>query len=234
MDIKEIRRANMLKLVEHFGSLKRLAEATDTPAGYLSNIKIRARKGTKVRGMGDAVARRIESKLSLRVGWMDREHISPSAVVFARQEKLKRLINEHYQKDESKFAADHSFTPEQVGGWLELEGPGISDEDARLIERRIGLPFLALEHEALQGPPFKLIGGAAGSEQTKLRRFASFLETVSEFLTAQQKSEIDADVSHLIVKITQFLTQNVESGGDLTSAVETILRRTRDGPRDRD
>lgn len=38
MDNKEIRRANMLLLAEQLGSIRKLADATETPASYLSNV----------------------------------------------------------------------------------------------------------------------------------------------------------------------------------------------------
>lgn len=74
MDIKDIRLANMLRLVAQHGSIKELAEVTDTPATYLSNLKNKAKANGVPRAMGDDVARRIEEKLSLPHGWMDASH----------------------------------------------------------------------------------------------------------------------------------------------------------------
>jgi phage repressor protein C with HTH and peptisase S24 domain len=66
MDVKEIRRMNLLLLVERHGSVRALADATDSPSTYLVNIK------NKERAMGDELARRIEKKLDRPHGWMDR------------------------------------------------------------------------------------------------------------------------------------------------------------------
>ena len=70
MENKEERRANLLLLVKELGSLKALGERTETPAAYLSQIKNRSNE----RGMGDEIARRIETKLGRPKGWMDTLH----------------------------------------------------------------------------------------------------------------------------------------------------------------
>lgn len=67
MDNKEIRLANMLMLAAEVGGLQALADKTKTDAKYLSQVKNR----WKGRGMGDDVARRIETALGKRRGWMD-------------------------------------------------------------------------------------------------------------------------------------------------------------------
>src|SRR5690606_7555137 len=76
MDNKEIRRANMLMLAEQLGSLRKLADVTETDSTYLSNIKNRV----KNRGMGDDVARRFEAKLDKPRGWMDRLQVPGYAI----------------------------------------------------------------------------------------------------------------------------------------------------------
>lgn len=57
----------MLQLAEQYGGFEKLSELTDTPASYFSSIKTRH----KGRGMGSAVARRMETRLGLPRGWMD-------------------------------------------------------------------------------------------------------------------------------------------------------------------
>jgi len=66
-EVKEIRRARMLLLAAEMGSLEALAERTGTSARHLSQIKNR----WKGRGMGNAVARRFETRLQKSLGWMD-------------------------------------------------------------------------------------------------------------------------------------------------------------------
>lgn len=66
MDSKDIRRANLLSLAEEHGSMRAVADVTETDATYLRNIK------NRVRDMGDDIARRIEEKLNKPRGWMDR------------------------------------------------------------------------------------------------------------------------------------------------------------------
>lgn len=67
MDIKEIRRANMV-LLKGDGSLEALAEKVGTAATYLSQIN------TGGRAMGAALARQFEKKLRKPRGWMDAMH----------------------------------------------------------------------------------------------------------------------------------------------------------------
>ncbi len=68
MEIKAIRRRNMLALVKEFGTMEKLAELVGTSPSVLSQIKIGARN------MGHDLARRFESKLRKPVGWMDAQH----------------------------------------------------------------------------------------------------------------------------------------------------------------
>lgn len=66
----------MLMLAEQLGSLRKLADVTETDSTYLSNIKNRV----KNRGMGDDVARRFEAKLDKPRGWMDRLQVPAHAI----------------------------------------------------------------------------------------------------------------------------------------------------------
>lgn len=66
--IKEIRRANLDRLVETFPSAEAFARAIETHRVYLSDLL----RG--MRGMGDELARRIEAKCDKPHGWMDQNH----------------------------------------------------------------------------------------------------------------------------------------------------------------
>lgn len=72
MDSKDIRRANLLLLIEQFGNkVSKLAGVIGTDDTYVRNIK------NRVRDMGDDLARRIEEKLGKPRGWMDRLQVPP-------------------------------------------------------------------------------------------------------------------------------------------------------------
>jgi hypothetical protein len=77
MDITEIRRANLARLVNQAGTQRKLAEQTDSDALHVSQMM------TGRRNMGDKVARRIEAKLGLPHGWMDAPQAETPAVAEA-------------------------------------------------------------------------------------------------------------------------------------------------------
>lgn len=83
-EVSEIRRKNLLFLIEQYGSIAKLniALGRKRKDGTLSQIKNGAIVSTTnlPRKMGIAVARDIESKLNYPLGWMDEEHpeIQPS------------------------------------------------------------------------------------------------------------------------------------------------------------
>lgn len=64
---EEIRRNNLEKLIERFGTIVALSEATNVPAGFISHIR------NKTKDMGAITARRMEAELNLERGWMDHE-----------------------------------------------------------------------------------------------------------------------------------------------------------------
>lgn len=68
MEIKAIRRKNMLALVAQHGTMDKLAELVGTSPSVLSQIKIGARN------MGHDLARRFEANLKKPDGWMDAPH----------------------------------------------------------------------------------------------------------------------------------------------------------------
>lgn len=74
MDIAEIRRENMLALIDKFKTQAQFADAIGTPASYISQLK----KGIKSSGarvtMGNDLARQIEVELKLPYGYMDRQN----------------------------------------------------------------------------------------------------------------------------------------------------------------
>ncbi len=65
---KDVRRKNLLALIERFGKKSTLANASGANADYISQI------ANKHRDMGDAFAETLESGLNLPDGWMDDIH----------------------------------------------------------------------------------------------------------------------------------------------------------------
>lgn len=67
MDIRKIRRRNLLRMVEEAGGQKRLAERTGVSAAYLCQV-LSARVN---RNVGHNLARRLEKGMGKPYGWMD-------------------------------------------------------------------------------------------------------------------------------------------------------------------
>jgi SOS-response transcriptional repressor LexA len=76
MDTNAIRKRNLLLLNVNFKTQKEFAVAIGSPASYLSQILngAKSENGTQ-RNVGDALARRIEERLKLPYGWMDRPQV---------------------------------------------------------------------------------------------------------------------------------------------------------------
>lgn len=75
MDAKEIRAANLRALIEKHGTIAKLSELVDTAPAYISQILSAKSRAT----VGDVLARKVETRLQLPHGWMDREHVEPAA-----------------------------------------------------------------------------------------------------------------------------------------------------------
>jgi phage repressor protein C with HTH and peptisase S24 domain len=74
----EIRRDNLLIAIKRFRTATALAEAAETSAAYLSQIKNQTpdSKTGKPKAMGDDLARAIEKAMGVPEGWIDVEHTS--------------------------------------------------------------------------------------------------------------------------------------------------------------
>ncbi len=83
MDIREIRRKNLDKLIQEEGSIKAVADKLEMNPSQISQIR------TKYRNMGHALARRIETKFGLSAGKMD----NPNEVEGLREEKSTYQTN---------------------------------------------------------------------------------------------------------------------------------------------
>lgn len=74
MDISEIRKENLLSLLDRYKTQTEFADLVHTDPAYISQLK----KGVKKTGervtMGDTLARNIETALNLPYGWMDKQN----------------------------------------------------------------------------------------------------------------------------------------------------------------
>jgi hypothetical protein len=78
MDVQEIRRNNLIALVEKYGGQAKLAKKVPpTAPGHISQMY------NATRDMGNSIARRFEDQLDMTHGWMDMPH-DPESVKIAR------------------------------------------------------------------------------------------------------------------------------------------------------
>lgn len=77
MDMKQIRRANLRRLITEAGSVKEVAESAGTDPNYLSALASdnppKTQSG-RPRGVGDALARKLEKAAGKPPGWLDSLH----------------------------------------------------------------------------------------------------------------------------------------------------------------
>lgn len=86
MNIKEIRRNNLNKLIEKYGSQRHLSEKIDIDSSYLSQIK----NPDNPKNIGEKMARKIEVALRLPVGYMDLESIGADPTLSIIQLEAKK------------------------------------------------------------------------------------------------------------------------------------------------
>lgn len=104
--VEDIRRANLLSLIDEAGSPAKLASATGVPAPYISQVSrgVVRQPGGKPRVMGPDIARKLETKMGKPVGWMDADHsaLSIASDLNGREGQLIglfRLLNELEQTE---------------------------------------------------------------------------------------------------------------------------------------
>lgn len=94
MEISQVRRENLVKLIASYGTIEAMAAAGELNASYLSQMK----NGT--RDMGTRFARETEEKLGLKRGWFDtppgnqEERAEPIPVELALFRRLSRQQRE--------------------------------------------------------------------------------------------------------------------------------------------
>lgn len=91
MDIHEIRRANLLDLVNVLagGNLTKLVEVN--LAGTVGYKVLQRIAGKTARHMGSALARRIEKQVGMERGWMDQNHSGTVSALHGRNERVLRI-----------------------------------------------------------------------------------------------------------------------------------------------
>lgn len=102
--IDEIRRANLILLIEEAGSAAKLAALSGVPAPVISQVRrgVQHSAGKGARVMGPDVARRLETTMLKPRGWMDTDHsaLNIGADLTGREGQLIglfRLLPEHDQ-----------------------------------------------------------------------------------------------------------------------------------------
>lgn len=108
----DIRRANLVSLLQKYPSTAafNVAVGKKRKNPGFTMIKNQVKNGDKVRVMGDALAREVEAKLSLPVGWMDSEHRDRDSVGYIEGEtaevfpmKTLKLAGADPMKEERVF-----------------------------------------------------------------------------------------------------------------------------------
>lgn len=74
MDIAEIRKTNLMSLLEQYKTQAEFAHLVGTDPAYISQLKKGGKKTGERITMGDALARNIETALNLPYGWMDKQN----------------------------------------------------------------------------------------------------------------------------------------------------------------
>ncbi len=105
MNVKAIRRANLVALLEQHDRDVDFAELCGLAPGHLSQMK------TSKREVGDEVAARIEQRLRLEPGWMDRDHSRRAA-----EDRTPYLASQRVPVVGTAQLGDDGY-------WLELEYP---------------------------------------------------------------------------------------------------------------
>lgn len=86
---KELRLANLRLLVKEFKTADAVAQRAETAPMYLSQILNGVPSSTgKPRGVGDALARRLERGCEKEVGWLDKNHDVVTGVPVATANRM--------------------------------------------------------------------------------------------------------------------------------------------------
>lgn len=86
---KEIRIANLRALVTEFKTIEAVAQRARTPAVYLSQILngVKSSTGT-TRGVGNALARKLETGCGKKNGWLDKDNGAENSVANGKRPQV--------------------------------------------------------------------------------------------------------------------------------------------------
>ena len=98
MTIHDTRLRNLQLLIEHFGSIVALSNATGVSEKYLSQVMNRTRLPSgNPKNIGSNVARRLEQGANMPAGWMDitqEIHAATTPSISPQEAELLRLYRE--------------------------------------------------------------------------------------------------------------------------------------------
>lgn len=133
MEVKAVRRVNLRALITQHGTIRALAKAVGGSESYLSQLvseRINA-------SMGDALARQIEQRLGLELGWMDESHAPGGGS--ARWLEVRRLSGERMQNTNNNGNTIAAPVPVSAAAYCSemtssAMAPGIVAGDLLIIE----------------------------------------------------------------------------------------------------
>jgi SOS-response transcriptional repressor LexA len=114
---KELRIENLRALVAEFKTADQVAKLAGTAPMYLSQILngVKSKTGT-ARGVGDALARKLEEGCGKEVGWMDRPH-------GAKDQAAPRPFDENVRPAAPALRAIPVISSVQAGALKDMENP---------------------------------------------------------------------------------------------------------------
>ncbi|UGA37915.1 XRE family transcriptional regulator [Chromobacterium haemolyticum] len=148
---RNIRRENLGYLINEYGTIRALAEAVDTAANYLSEIK------NGVRDMGHKLARKIEERTSKPIGWLDRVQENNTNLENNLGTRIRKALDALSEKTGSNKTPNWLAT--QVGvsrpaayKWLKNPTSGIDGENLYKVAKalQVSSDWLASGHGEMQ------------------------------------------------------------------------------------
>ncbi len=159
MDILEIRRANLLAVLAKRKSEGKtqaeLADALESSASYISQMKKGVTPSGEPVNMGTAMARKFESIENLPHGWMDQEHpVEQSEGKNQTSVVIQRYESSNVREINKKPVAIPVLSYVQAGGWR--EAIAVRVDEYIYSTKELSVHAFALEVSGLSmSPEFK-------------------------------------------------------------------------------